>query len=155
MYILCIYWQHLKEKVQLMESSNALFLWKECARFCTGHAKGHESTSDCMVASEGLFVCISLPFAYWIAAQINNINLTNPSLILYCHNNTSVPPNTPECGSPPAQELWEEHGRVAGAGIEPFCGKSKISQEPVFQVLNHMTCWISQRKSQILVLLRK
>jgi len=40
MYILCIYWQHLKEKVQLMESSNASFLSKECAQFCTGCDKG-------------------------------------------------------------------------------------------------------------------
>lgn len=51
MYILCIYWQHLKEKVQLMESSDASFLSKECARFCPGHAKGREWRSDCTLAS--------------------------------------------------------------------------------------------------------
>lgn len=39
------------------------------------------------------FICIRLPFIYWTAAQINGINLINP-LILYCHNSSSIPPNT-------------------------------------------------------------
>lgn len=51
MYTLCIYWQHLKEKVQLMESSNASFLSKECAHFFTGCDKGHKQRNDCKLAS--------------------------------------------------------------------------------------------------------
>lgn len=119
MYIVCIYWQHLKEKVQLMESSNASFLSKECARFCTGRAKGRERRSGCTLASEGFF--ISFAFDFLSSAQINSINLINPSLILYCHNNTSIPPNIPECGSTPAQPLWEGHGGSRGES-SLFCG---------------------------------
>lgn len=40
------------------------------------------------------FICITLPFIYWTAAQINSINLINPPLILYCHNSSSIPPKS-------------------------------------------------------------
>lgn len=62
MYILCIYWQHLKEKVQLMESSNASFLPEECAHFCTSCAEGHEWRSDWTLASKGLFISFASDF---------------------------------------------------------------------------------------------